>query len=124
VHPQRVLLAGRLDDPGQHQIPEHLVTTDRTVKPEQVIDPAQSVPPRPAREPTISNGPPVISVESRPRSNAPRPSASRCRAAALSASNSDSSWAEPRCSMRREPRRDDHTIRTAIAPDLVFTVRT
>jgi hypothetical protein len=46
-HPQRVLLAGRLDDPGQHQIPEHLVTPDRTVKPEQVIDPAQSVPQMP-----------------------------------------------------------------------------
>ena len=28
------------------------------------------------------------------------------------------------CSMRREPRRDDHTIWTAVAPDFVFTVRT
>jgi hypothetical protein len=26
--------------------------------------------------------------------------------------------------MRREPRREDHTICTAIAPELVFTVRT
>jgi hypothetical protein len=26
--------------------------------------------------------------------------------------------------MLREPRRDDHTICTAVAPDLVFTVRT
>ena len=28
------------------------------------------------------------------------------------------------CSMERDPRRDDHTICTAVAPELVFTVRT
>jgi hypothetical protein len=28
------------------------------------------------------------------------------------------------CSMRREPRRDDHTTCTAVAPDFVLTVRT
>jgi hypothetical protein len=28
------------------------------------------------------------------------------------------------CSISRDPRRDDHTICTAVAPDLVFTVRT
>ncbi|PXW99593.1 hypothetical protein C8E89_14016 [Mycolicibacterium moriokaense] len=52
----------------------------------------------------------------------PRPS--RCRAAALSASNSDLSLADLMCSMLREPRRDNHTAYTAVAPELVFTVRT
>lgn len=28
------------------------------------------------------------------------------------------------CSIERDPRRDDHTICTAVAPELVFTVRT
>src|SRR5262245_57239635 len=50
--------------------------------------------------------------------------ANRSAAAALSAASSASSWAEPRCSMLREPRRVDHTICTAVAPDAVFTVRT
>jgi hypothetical protein len=35
-----------------------------------------------------------------------------------------SSWAEPMCSISRDPRRDEYTICTATAPDLVFTVRT
>jgi hypothetical protein len=33
-------------------------------------------------------------------------------------------WAEPRCSIERDPRRDDHTICTAVAAELVLTVRT
>jgi hypothetical protein len=37
---------------------------------------------------------------------------------------SDSSWAEPTCSMLRDPRREDHTICTATAPERVFMVRT
>jgi hypothetical protein len=28
------------------------------------------------------------------------------------------------CSMLRDPRRDDHTTCTAVAPDFIFTVRT
>lgn len=57
------------------------------------------------------------------RSRAPWPSARRWRAATLRASTSPSSWAEPKCSIWREPRRVDHTICTAVAPDEVFTVR-
>ena len=34
------------------------------------------------------------------------------------------SCAEPMCSMFRDPRREDHTICTAAAPNAVFTVRT
>ena len=37
---------------------------------------------------------------------------------------SASSWAEPRCSIEREPAPSDHTICTAVAPEVVFTVRT
>jgi kumamolisin len=43
---------------------------------------------------------------------------------AFNAASGASSWAEPRCSIERDPRRDDHTICTAVAPELVFTVRT
>jgi hypothetical protein len=42
--------------------------------------------------------------------------ASCCWAAALSASTSASSCADPRCSMGREPRRDDHTTRPPPTP--------
>ena len=52
------------------------------------------------------------------------PPASRCAAAALSASSSRSSWADPTCSIRRAPRRFEYTICTAVAPDAVLTVRT
>jgi hypothetical protein len=48
----------------------------------------------------------------------------RCAAAAFSASSSASSCAEPMCSISRDPRRDNHTTCTAVAPDFVFTVRT
>ena len=48
----------------------------------------------------------------------------RRRAAAFSASSSASSCADPRCSISRDPRRDDHTTCGAVAPDFVFTVRT
>jgi hypothetical protein len=44
-------------------------------------------------------------------------------AAAFKTANSALSWAEPRCSIERDPRRDDHTICTAVAPELVLTVR-
>ena len=38
--------------------------------------------------------------------------------------HSASSCADPRCSMSRDPRREECTICTAVAPDAVFTVRT
>src|SRR5690606_34251782 len=41
----------------------------------------------------------------------------------LRASNSCSSCADPRCSILRDPRRDEYTICTAVAPEAVFTVR-
>jgi hypothetical protein len=44
---QRVLLTGRLDDPGQHQISEHLITSARVIKPEPGIGPAQGIPQMP-----------------------------------------------------------------------------
>jgi hypothetical protein len=50
--------------------------------------------------------------------------ANRSAAAAFSAANSTSSCPEPRCSIEREPLRQDHTTCTAVAPDDVFTVRT
>ena len=50
--------------------------------------------------------------------------ANRAAAAVFNAANSTSSWAEPMCSIEREPRLQDQTICTAVAPQAVFTVRT
>ncbi len=59
-----------------------------------------------------------------PRSSSVCPAANRAAAAALRAANSTSSWAEPMCSIERDPLRQDHTTCTAVAPEDVFTVRT
>jgi hypothetical protein len=59
-----------------------------------------------------------------PRSSSVCPAANRSTAAVFKAANSTSSWAEPRCSIEREPWRHDHTICTPVAPEEVFTVRT
>jgi hypothetical protein len=48
----------------------------------------------------------------------------RWRAAAFKISSSVSLRADPMCSMRPQPSREECTIRTAITPDAVFTVRT
>jgi hypothetical protein len=37
-------VARRLDDPGQHQIPKHLITVEGTVEPQRVVCPAQGLP--------------------------------------------------------------------------------
>ena len=75
------------------------------------------------REEVIGSGPPGAGPFS-PRSSSACPAAIRSRAAAFSASSSASSCAEPMCSMFRDPRRDDQTSCTAVAPEAVFTVRT
>jgi hypothetical protein len=40
---QRVLLAGGLDDPREHELPEHLVALGGLREPERVIGPAQGI---------------------------------------------------------------------------------
>lgn len=50
--------------------------------------------------------------------------ASRCCAAAFSASGSASSCVEPRCPIPRDPRCEKYTTCTAVAPDAVLAVRT
>ncbi len=52
------------------------------------------------------------------------PATSRCCAEAFKISRSASSWADPMCSMSRDPRWQDSTICTAAAPDAVSAVRT
>jgi hypothetical protein len=66
----------------------------------------------------------LINWEHAARSNSVCPAVKRAAAAAFSAANSTSSWAEPRCSIEREPRRQDHMSCIAVAPGAVFTVRT
>ncbi len=58
------------------------------------------------------------------RSSSVCPAASRAAAAAFNAANSCSSCAEPTCSIERDPRRDHHTICTAVAPGAVVKMRT
>jgi hypothetical protein len=43
-YPQRVQLAGRLDDPREHQRPEHLIATGRRVEAQRVVRAAQRIP--------------------------------------------------------------------------------
>jgi hypothetical protein len=38
------LLAGRFDDPGQHQITKHLIASGGGIEPEDLVGPAQRVP--------------------------------------------------------------------------------
>ena len=76
----------------------------------------------PIREDVIGSGLPPAG--SRPRPSSSWPTVSRCRAAAFSVSSPASSCAKPRCSISREPRRDEYTICTAVAPNFVFTVLT
>ena len=41
-HPQAVQLAGRLDDPGQHQLGEHLVATGGVLEPQHPVAVSES----------------------------------------------------------------------------------
>ena len=120
---QRVLLARRLDDPRQHQLPEYLVTPGGLRKPECVIGPGQGVPqvshPR-GGDLQQPGRPRLAQVEAEFQLPGREPLPGSC----LQASSSASSCAEPMCSIFRDPRRNDHTIWTAVAPDEVFTVRT
>jgi hypothetical protein len=74
-------------------------------------------------EDVIGNGPAGPGPSS-PRSSSSCPAAIRCCAAAFSASSAASSCADPRCSIWCAPRREDQTTCTAVAPDVVFMVRT
>ena len=42
-HPQRVQLAGRLDDPGQHQAPEHVVPAGRILQAQHPVCPLEGI---------------------------------------------------------------------------------
>ena len=59
-----------------------------------------------------------------PRPSSVCPAAIRAAAAVFNAAMSTSSCAEAMCSIEREPRRQDHTTFTAVAPEAVCTVRT
>ena len=77
----------------------------------------------------VSEAPAASSGASNSRSVTAQPArdrapVARLPAAAFSASSSAASCADPMCSTLRDPRREDHTIWTAVAPDAVFTVRT
>jgi hypothetical protein len=91
---------------------------------QHVIGAAQGILQVPIREDVIGSGPPPARPpKPGPRSSQPCPPARRCRATAFSPSSPASSCADPD-SMSSDPRWDEYTICTAVAPDAVFTVRT
>lgn len=90
---------------------------------QHVIGAAQGILQVPIREDVIGSGPPPARPpKPGPRSTQPCRPARRCRATAFSPSSSASSCADPD-SMSSDPRWDEYTICTAVAPDAVFTVR-
>ena len=122
-HSQRVDLAGRLDDPRQHQLAKHLVALGCLLEPQDLVGAAQRIPQMRSSATTDRQRPgsdrpdipdPVRSAR-QPTARPQRPST-------------------PPAQPHREPNRDarssatraehDHTICTAVAPDDVFTVRT
>jgi hypothetical protein len=42
-HPQRVQLAGRFNDPGQHQVPEHIVPAGRVIEAQHLVGALEGV---------------------------------------------------------------------------------
>jgi hypothetical protein len=117
-----VELADGLDDPRHHQLPEHVVRAGRVLEPEHPVGPLQRL--DQVSHPGGGDRQRAARPRAAPRSSSSCPAATRCRAAAFRASSSASSCADPGCSIPRDPRRDDHTTCTAVAPDAVFTVRT
>ena len=119
--PQAVKLARRLDDPGQYQVPETSSPLAAPSSPSTWYACSRASSRCAIREEVIGSGPPPAGPRLRPSSSCP--AAIRCCAAAFSDSSSASSCADPRCSISRDPRREDHTTCTAVAPDDAFTVR-
>src|SRR6185312_7089472 len=95
-----------------------LVPASRLIEAERVVRPAQRIPQRPSLRPDHLQRPYY------PRSSSACPAEIRSAATVFNAATSSSLRAEPRCSLRREPRRENHTTWTAVAPELVRTVRT
>jgi hypothetical protein len=83
--------------------------------------PSGSYTPPGRRSPT---GCPAAAAETRAKAQHALPGGQALPRDGLEISSSVSSCAEPMCSMSRDPRREECTICTAVAPDAVFTVRT
>ena len=121
-HPQAVELAGRLDDPGQHQVPEHLVPAGRVLQAQHPVAALQGVHQ-------------VAHPRRRDRQRPGRPRAVQAQAELQLAGRDPLlrrglQRLQLRLVVRRpevldlpRPRREDHTTCTAVAPDVVFTVR-
>ena len=70
-HPKRVQLAGRLDDPRQHQVPEHLITASGPAQAQHVIARTRASSKTPIRDAVIGSGPQRSSSRARSRTCSP-----------------------------------------------------
>ena len=95
---------------------------DDSINPTHVLPPRHSCLACPNSGSVIVNGSEPVGGLT-PKSRKAWLAASSPAAAAFGAANSSSSWADPTRPIEREPRREDHTICTVVAPEAVFTVR-
>ena len=100
-----------MDDPWGHQLLEHRVAAEGFVEPELLVGGLDHV-----QQSAHPGGGDLH--------DAVCPAGIRCAATAFNNSTSASVWADPRCSMSRDPWRYVHTTCTAAALDEIRTIRT
>ena len=123
-HPFGVDLAARFDDPCQHQIAKHVVALGGRLESQNPIRRAQCFPQVRSSARTGSATRRAPGDRRSPKSSSVCPAANRSAAAAFSAANSTSSWADPRCSIDRDPCARTTRPAPRWPPTEVFTVRT
>ena len=118
-----IQLARRLDDPGQEQLPEHLISAGGLADPQHLVAAGQPVP-QPAVRPRGRHRqrttpalpgacPSAVPI---PRSGCSCLAAIRCHSTAFSSSSSTSSCADPMCSISPNPLRRMHDLPPAAPP--------
>ncbi len=119
--PQAVELADGLDDPRQHQLPEGSVPADRLLQPQHPVCPLQGIHQVAHLRGGDRQRPAARGLQAQAELLLPgRDPLLRRRLQRLQLRLVVS---RPQVLDLASPRREDHTIRTAVAPDVVLTVR-
>ncbi len=106
--PDAVQLAHGLDDPGQHQVPEHLVPAGRVLEPEHPVRMLEGV--EQAAHPLGGDRqqrPAALPGRLQAQVKLPLPGGHLLTSRGLQRLQLGPSWADPMCSMSRDPRRDE-----------------